>query len=894
MPLATQSRLGPYEVISLLGAGAMGEVYRARDTRLHRDVAIKILDDRSVQDENSLRRFEQEARAASALNHPNVVTIHDVGREDQVSYIVTEFVEGEPLRSHITRNVQLPLRQVLDIGIQIAEGLAAAHEPGIVHRDLKPDNIMITRDGRVKILDFGLAKPADEQNFYSNATREWTETAPGIIFGTAAYMSPEQAKGGRVRFYSDQFSLGLILYEMTAGVHPFKRDSALQMLSAILTEDPEPLPRGSAAFQWLVRRCLHREPEHRYASTADIARELQNIRDHLTESKEIPQIISVGIEAPAPIRESQPIIRKPERRWLRTVLWLTAVALASIVGYLIANWISAQDNLWSRSRFLPFATSSALEVFPAWSPNSRSVAYSADVDGVFQIFMRSNGASTPAQLTRSTKDCFFPFWSPDGIRIYYISEQSLWSVGATGGTPAKILDNVAQAAIANDGQTFAVLRGAQNSYSLWIGDIARQKLSKYVNGPFGKLRALPWSYLRFAPDGKTLAVWLTLTGGRSEFWMIPISNGDPYKKLSMLEGSLLAREFAWMPGGREIVYANRSELSFGSHLWRADLRFNRILPLSTGPGSEISPSLAPNGRELAFTTTRIDYDVVRFFLDGRVEDVLASPGFDVAPTVSAQGHFAYVSDRTGEPAIWLKDGGGAWERPLVTPTSFGEDVTNAFSDTAFSPDGRRLAYHRSGANDESIWISTITGDPPVRLAKVRGNPIQRSPSWSPDGNSIVYISMRDGSPVLMNSHVGAMSPPVPIAENAGFCPRWSPKGNRVATINTTGLTLVSTDRTSRKDVGSGEWLVHGWTNDGSALLGIRKTSQRKLELVQLDSDSGSERVLADLGRVPAAYSYAATLGAAPLRGFVLAADGKSFLTSVVRPTSDLWVMDRRR
>ena len=207
---------------------------------------------------------------------------------------------------------------------------------------------------------------------------------------------------------------------------------------------------------------------------------------------------------PPPSVESQPVIQTRQRPWLRSGLWLTAVALASVVGYLISNWIHAQDNLWNRARFAPFATSSALEVFPAWAPNSRSVAYAADVDGIFQIFMRSNGASTPAQLTRSTNDCFFPFWSPDGIRIYFISEQTLWSIGATGGTPEKILDNVAQATVANDGHTLAVLRGAQNAYAIWTGDITGKKLTKYAKGPFSKLRALPWSYLRFVPDGKSL------------------------------------------------------------------------------------------------------------------------------------------------------------------------------------------------------------------------------------------------------------------------------------------------------------------------------------------------------------------------------------------------------
>jgi eukaryotic-like serine/threonine-protein kinase len=904
MPLATQSRLGPYEVISLLGAGAMGEVYRARDTRLHRDVAIKILDDRSGDDETSLRRFEQEARAASALNHPNVVTIHDVGREDQLSYIVTEFVEGESLRSCLTQNSQLPMRQVLDIGIQISEGLAAAHDHGIIHRDLKPENIMVTRDGRVKILDFGLAKPVDEQAFSNNATHKWTETAPGVIFGTAAYMSPEQAKGGPVRFYADQFALGVILYEMTSGIHPFKRESALQTLSAILTEDTPPLTRGSAPFQWLVRRCLHREPDHRYSSTGDITRELKNIREHLTGSMGVvaEPVVAPEETTPRP-RNSQPLIAVPEAvpeglrepRWVRPVLWLTAVALAGVFGYLVSDWIHRQESVWHRARFVPFATSPALEVFPAWGPNSRSIAYSADVNGVFQIFLRSNGTSIPAQLTRSSKDCFFPFWSPDGIRIYFISEQTLWSIGATGGSPEKILDNVAQAAIAADGQTLAALRGGESTFEIWTGSIGGNKLSRYNKGSLSNLHVLPGSYLRFAPDGKTLGAWLSLANGRSEFWVIPFPDGEPHKELSMLEGLPLAREFTWMPGGKEIIYSERSGLSIGSHLWRADLRLPRIMPVTTGTGSELSPSVAANGRELAFSTTRIEYDVVRFSLDGVMENVAASPVFEVAPAISAQGHFAYVTDRSGQPEIWLKERGASWERPLVTASSFGEDVTLSIFDTSFSPDGRRIAYRRAGANDESIWISTITGDPPVRLAKERGNAVQRAPTWSPDGNSVAYCSIRNGWSVLMRARVGALEQPVVLAENAGTYPRWSPRGDWIASsAETAGLTMVSADGRQRKNLGSGQWLVHGWSNDGSDLFGVRMSSNRRLELVQLDPRTGAERVNADLGQATAGYSYGMILGALPLRGFAMAPDGKSFLTSVIRPTSDLWIMDRRK
>ena len=899
MPLATQSRLGPYEVISLIGSGAMGEVYRARDTRLQRDVAIKIIDLRKTDDDDDrMRRFEQEARNASALNHPNIVTIHDVGREEHLSYIVTELVEGESLRAHLQKNAPVRMRAILDIGIQIADGLSAAHDHGIVHRDLKPENIMITRDGRVKILDFGLAKPAEEQVFSEddNRTLGAHATAPGVVFGTVPYMSPEQAKGARISFYADQFALGVILYEMVSGTHPFKRESPLQTLSAILTEDPPLLTQGSPPLQWLVRRCLHREPDHRYASTHDVARELRNIRDHLTETG--------GIEVVEPVEEPPveqadvplPLVSPSRRRdWLRLVLTVVAVLLAGVVGYLLANWLSGTGSRnWMTARFVPFAVSDGLELFPAWAPNSKSVAYAAEVDGVFQILVRSNGAAMPSQLTRLAKDCFYPFWAPDGSRVYFISEQSLWSVGATGGTPEKVLDSVAQAAIAPNGRTLAALRADGSTYSVWTGPVPGNKLKRFDKGVFASMRVLPWSYLRFSPDGKKLGAWLSLADGRSQFWLIPTATeGEPKRVFGSLENLPLAREFTWSPSGQYIVYAERSGLSQGSHLWRADLTSGRITPVTNGAGSELSPSISPSGNELAFSSTQMDYDVVRVTLDGKMDDVISTPVFEVSPTTSVKGQFAYVTDRSGQPEIWLREEEVPWEKPLITPASFGEEVTAFIFDTTFSPDGSRIAYRRAAANDEAIWISTIAGDPPVRLAKEPGGAIQRSPTWSPDGNSIAYFSVRNGKYVLMRARVGGLAEPVVLAQNAGTYPRWSPKGDWIASIgNEKGLTLVSPDGKERKDVGSGTWLLHGWSADGTTLYGIRQSAERRMELVALRD--AVETVIADMGRYPAAFSYGMAVGSLPLRGFTVAPDGRSFLTSVIRPKSDIWVMDRRR
>ncbi|HVQ54247.1 MAG TPA: protein kinase, partial [Thermoanaerobaculia bacterium] len=283
MTLASGSRLGPYEVLALIGAGGMGEVYRARDGRLGRDVAIKVLPESLAADPERLQRFEQEARSASALNHPNIVTIHDVGQTGGVSWIAMELVEGQSLRQLLAAGA-LPLPRALAIGAQVAEGLGRAHAARIVHRDLKPENVMVTADGLVKILDFGLAKPvpgaADSQ---SQAPTAAHQTEAGIVLGTIGYMSPEQATGRPVDYRSDQFALGAMLYEMASGRRAFARPTAVETLSAILKDEPPPLaavnPGAPEPLEWIVRRCLAKEPEDRYHSTRDLARDLAGLRD---------------------------------------------------------------------------------------------------------------------------------------------------------------------------------------------------------------------------------------------------------------------------------------------------------------------------------------------------------------------------------------------------------------------------------------------------------------------------------------------------------------------------------------------------------------------------------------------------------------------------------------
>ena len=289
MTLAPGTRLGPYELVSPLGAGGMGEVYRARDPRLGRDVAIKVLPAALASDAERLRRFEREARAASSLNHPAIVTIYEIGKADDVTYLAMELVDGATLREVLAEG-PLPVRRLLALSAQMAEGLAKAHGAGIVHRDLKPENVMITTDGHVKILDFGLAKLSAPESEAGEATAAATVSAatePGVVMGTVAYMSPEQARGGALDFRSDQFAFGSVLYEMATGRRAFAGESRPEVLAAIIREEPEPVaavsPKIPAPVRWIVERCLAKIPGERYASTEDLARDLRSAETHLSE-----------------------------------------------------------------------------------------------------------------------------------------------------------------------------------------------------------------------------------------------------------------------------------------------------------------------------------------------------------------------------------------------------------------------------------------------------------------------------------------------------------------------------------------------------------------------------------------------------------------------------------
>src|SRR5271167_316782 len=362
MPLSANSRLGPYEIKSTLGVGGMGEVYRARDSRLNRDVAIKVLrEDGASADLRS--RFEREARAVAALNHPNIVAVYDFGVENGQQYIVSELLEGESLRS-LLHGKPVPVRKLIEIAAQVADGLAAAHAAGVVHRDLKPENIMLAKDGRVKILDFGLArqsraassrKATGEEETVAPAADETKHlTSEGAVMGTASYMSPEQALGKEVDYRSDQFSFGLILHEMASGKQAFTRNSSVETMAAIVRDEPSAIEeRIPAPLRWIIDRCLHKEPEQRYESTRDLFHELKNLREHFSEAYS-----SSGVLAPVAVKP------QPARWKLLATLTLAGILLGAVIAYLL----KPAGQQIANYRYAPFAANAS---WPVFSPDGK-------------------------------------------------------------------------------------------------------------------------------------------------------------------------------------------------------------------------------------------------------------------------------------------------------------------------------------------------------------------------------------------------------------------------------------------------------------------------------------------------------------------------------------------
>ena len=463
------SQAGRFEILGHLGSGGMGEVYRARDPRLGREVALKILPAHLLADRDRLVRFAQEARSASGLNHPNIVTIYEIGQLGDLPYMAMELIEGATLRAAIQAGPQ-PVKRVLALGAQLADGLAKAHSASLVHRDLKPENVMLTRDGFVKILDFGIAKLSGPSS--PEAGRPGL-TQTGLVLGTPGYMSPEQAKGLPLDARSDQFSLGLILYELLTGKRAFERGSAVLTMSAVIQEEPEPLellaPRTPLPLRWLIERCLEKDPDRRFTSTQDLARDLQNLRDHAAQllnpslgslSTTVgrvagPEALRTGataatrvLEAPAEPKAPGAAVASSSRLGAHVgnvVLGLLLATAALALGY----WVHGLQQDPAPPRFVgEILLSGSTRVFgPQVSPDGTVLAFITPVKGVLQVAVMKPESGDWAILTKETGrgNVNRISWARDGSRILFdrVSDRpaGLFGVPVVGGEERMILDH---------------------------------------------------------------------------------------------------------------------------------------------------------------------------------------------------------------------------------------------------------------------------------------------------------------------------------------------------------------------------------------------------------------------------------------------------------------------
>ena len=822
MSIAAATRLGPYEITAPLGAGGMGEVYRARDTRLGRDVAVKVLPSSYADDKERLQRFEQEACAAGALNHPNILSIYDVGTHNGSPYVISELLEGVTLRERLNGTV-LPSRKAIDYGSQVAHGLAAAHEKGIVHRDLKPENIFITKDGRLKILDFGLAKltgAADTDLSQTSIPTRRVDTDPGKVMGTVGYMSPEQVKGRTVDHHSDIFSFGAILYEMLSGRRAFHGESAAETMSAILKEDPPELSDTnktiSPALTRLVNRCLEKNPAERFHSASDLAFAIDALSGATGVSD---QTIAIG---------PQPLLR------LRKFLpWIVAGVFALIAIVMLPFAISslrrtpARPNI-VRSAILPpeNANFTALNTF-AVSPDGLKLVFVARMaGGETMLWLRQLDSLTSQPLagTDGVTAQASMFWSPDNRFIGFFAGRKLKKIEVSGGPPQTLCDapNARGGTWNRDG----VIVFSPNI----SGPLHRVSATGGASTPVTKLddsrRQITHRFPYFLPDGQHFLYFVGAIGNAAQsesngVYLGSLSSAEQklilrthasvaYESGYVLfaqEGTLMAQLFdekSFQLTGDAFPIAEHLQVDLGSSRAIFSVSENGILAFQRGigrgnysqltwfdrtgkqidkvgePALYLQPRLSPDGQKVAvaiFDIQTSSTDTWVYELARKVPTRLTfDPSFDSNPVWVPDGsRLVFTSNRKGGNDIYQKASSGAGSEELLFESNENKIVTS------LSSDGRFVAYTNTdtkGNTKQDLWILPLFGDrKPFPFLQTQFN--EFGAQFSPDGHWIAYISDESNNSQIYIAPFPGPGGKWQVSRNGGTEPRWRGDGKEL-------------------------------------------------------------------------------------------------------------------
>jgi len=774
MALEPGTRLGQYEIVAPLGAGGMGEVYRARDNKLGRDVATKVLPAGLARNADALARFEREARAVAALSHPNILSIHDFGTQDGIAYAVMELLEGETLGDRLAAG-PLPPRKVIELARQAARGLGAAHEKGIVHRDLKPENLFVTRDGRIKILDFGLARldeGGDGKAEPAETPTRTSLTSPGTVMGTVSYMSPEQVRGETAEAGSDIFAFGSILFEMLTGQRAFARETPAETMTAILREDvSEPSESGRQIpplLDRIVRRCLEKQPGERFRSAVDLAFALESAAGTSSTG------VQAAVDAPSARRFSPALV---------------GVALAAmVVGILTGVWFG------SRGGFPPTAepvrirplTFSGSDRSPTTSPDGRMLAFSSARDGTSRIWIKQIASGDEAVLTEGPD--VLPRFSPDGSAILFVRQeatiQSLYHVPVVGGAPRKLIHDAMSGDWSPDGKQIVFVRGRSRdaTAAFDLGLTSVDGGSERILTEFTQL--IP-SWPRWSPDGRWIAVTRRRATNNVDDSVVlidaqsgeirEIAGGGSYCGSAWTRDNLLVyghsddllagiasssseillhdidkdstRQLLWAEhlfAGTALGVANLEvlapgELVFNNLALRQNLREipfpgrvseDRGLFATLGSARDRQPVYSPDGKTVLFSSNRSgNLDLWKLSLEsGAVSRLTDDPAGDWDPAFTADGsQILWSSDRGGNLEIWIADADGSRARQVSN------DGLNAENPTS-TPDGSWIVYASGNPERAGVWKIRPDGSEATLLAA--GS--YYVPEMSPDGRFVVF------------------------------------------------------------------------------------------------------------------------------------------------------------
>ncbi|MDQ3749898.1 MAG: serine/threonine-protein kinase [Acidobacteriota bacterium] len=882
-----------YKVREKIGAGGMGEVYRARDTLLDRPVALKVLLPEFCFNAERVRRFQLEARAASALNHPNILTIHEIGASEDSHFIASEFVEGETLRDRL-KGESLSLDETLEISIQIAAALQAAHASGIVHRDIKPENVMIRQDGLIKVLDFGLAKLTETKPLDAEAeTRAQIKTQSGMILGTAAYMSPEQARGQKIDARTDVWSLGVVLYEMLTKKQPFGGETTSDAIAAILKSEPPPLAQYildvPPELEQIVGKSLRKDRAERYQHSQDLLIDLKDLKQNLefavklkhfaapaTSSEQtakkppagetkppkyIQTVHTQGYRFIAKIDETkesdaetkndfapvQPDAFVPtKKRTASNFLSLKMLAVFGIIAAVLAVgffvWKSRQEQIETVKFLKPsqITTWTSLDIYPAFSPDGNSIAYSSDHGGNFEIYVKplAPGANE-IQLTSDGQQNFQPAFSPDGkfIAFYSKNRGGLWIVPATGGKAKQLTQFGSCPAWSPDGKTIAFQSdgltalgagdyGAFPPSTIWIvaaqGGAEPTQLTQTGNPVGGHSSPM------FSPDGKRLA-FATYDIGGSEIWTISADGKDMWR--------IVANEYPkalfdpiYAPDGKTLFFSGGS-----SNSWA--LRKISISPASgaaTGEQIELLDTgstlykhlrLSPDGSRLVYTALSLRSNLWSLPLSSANDEATAPPMLlthDTAyrkspPSFSPDGRkIAFTRLNTGTNIeLCLMDADGQNQTQISTLQQYGI--------SGWLPDGNQVAFLRS--QGEKKVLSAVALDTGRELALLEINQNAESVRISPDGKRLVFSSNKSGTVNIWTISIeGGEARALTFDKELAGYPCWSPDGKtlgfQIKRGNDTHIGVISSDggEITQLTFDKGQSWAHSFSPDGDKIV----------------------------------------------------------------------------